>query len=134
MAPVFFSIFSKHSLIFSHSTVNIYVVLSMQKLQERKVAFGKLSYSENDRGKLQKALVMELMSSEESGDDDDTIVIKLLGWRSEVFNTFLEKLDEKSSSFKSKQAKRQTKERVIGEESARTKPAGGDIPTWVIKK
>ena len=24
---------------------------------------------------------MELMSSEESGDDDDTIVVKLLGWR-----------------------------------------------------
>ena len=106
----------------------------MQKLQERKAAFGKLSYSENDRGKLQKALVIELMSSEESGDDDDTIAVKLLGWRSEVFNTFLEKLDEKSSLFKSKQARRQTKERVIGEESARTKPARGDIPTWVFKK
>ena len=133
MAPVFYSIFSKHSLIFSHSTVLYVCVLSMQKLQERKAAFGKLSDSENDRGKLQKALVIELMLSEESGDDDDTIVVKLLGWRSEVFNTFLEKLDEKSSSFKSKQEKRQTKERVVGEESARTKPAGGDIPTWYLK-
>ena len=49
---------------------------SMQKLQERKSAFGKLSYNDKDKAKLSQILVMDMMSSEES--DDDLLQVKPL--------------------------------------------------------
>ena len=93
--------------------------------------FAKRSYHGSDRDKWQKILTADMMSSEES--EDDTIVVKPLRWRSSKVIQFFEALDQQLYAEKSAQAKRQTKKRIIGEASLRTKPRSG-LPSWAFKK
>ena len=65
------------------------------------------------------------MSSEES-DEDDSIIIHPLPWRSEYVNKMFKKIDDYSYARKSSQAKRQLKPRKIGLPSSRAYPMNED--------
>lgn len=104
----------------------------MQKLQERMSVFQKRKYSDVDKKKWLKVLVPEMMSSEDSGDDEKNYV-KPLNWRSPLVKNFFTDLDQEFHASKSAQAKRQTKGREIAsEDSSRPVPTG--IPGWAIVK
>ncbi len=98
----------------------------LQKLQERQSVFSKRTYNGSDKEKWQKVLIAEMMSSEES--EDDKILVKSLPWRSNKVRRFFYALDDQLYSEKSAQAKRQTKERIVGDVSVRTQPISG-VPT-----
>lgn len=68
---------------------------------------GKSSLSQAEKDKWMKAMVMDMMSSEES--EGENIAVKELPWRSERVDDFIRKLDDQAASKKSSQAKRQTK-------------------------
>lgn len=81
--------------------------------------------------KLSKVLLAEVMSSEESGPEEDMFV-KPLPWRSDLVNKFLAKLDERSTERKTAQALRQRKKKIISVHvSSHSAPPG--LPTWVLK-
>lgn len=69
-----------------------------------------------------------MMSSEES--EDDKILVKSLPWRSNKVRRFFH---AQLYCEKSAQAKRQTKERIVGDESVRTQPISG-VPKWAFEK
>ena len=106
----------------------------MQRRAERESEFQRMSYSDNDREKWKKVLVTQLMSSDESADEDDqaVFVVKELSWRSDKVMAFFQKLDGARQSRKTEQASRQTKRRVRkGVMSSRPPPPG--LPTWASK-
>ena len=71
-------------------------------------------------------MVSELISSEES-DENDSIIVRPLPWRAP---DFFKKLDVLIDEDKTSQAKRQRKDRVMSStESSRPIPASG-IPKW----
>ena len=73
------------------------------------------------------------MSSEESGQDEDSpIILRPLPWRANRVDSFLSQLDKRIKEHKSPQARRQTKERVVGSVSRRPQPVGTDIPEWAF--
>ena len=79
----------------------------------------------------------DLMSSEESGQDDledenECIVVKSLSWRSPLVDKFLESLDEKVKKDKSSQSLRQMKRRVIAATSSEQAKPSGHFPKWVF--
>lgn len=78
-----------------------------------------------------KVIVNDCMSSEESGDDEDTYVVHPLPWRSPYVNTMFAKIDAYSDSKKSPQGRRQMKGRKPGTPS--TRPCPTDLPEWAIK-
>ena len=91
--------------------------------------------SDADRDKLAKVLVPEFMSSEDScGSDEDTITIRPLPWRSRKVSDFFTTLSEHAQENKSNQAKRQTKRRIVGDVSDRSKPLDDSIPKWAFAK
>ena len=100
-----------------------------QKLTERRAVFNKCSYAAKDREKWEKILSTEFMSSEES--DEEFIKVRPLPWRSERSVSFLHSLDDKALKEKSPQARRQMKERKVGETSSRILPAT-HFPSWAI--
>ena len=71
----------------------------------------------------------EMMSSEESDDEnDDLITVKPINWRAERVSTFLHRLDSKVETAK---AKRQRKRRIERSEcSLRAKPTA--LPDWAV--
>ena len=73
-----------------------------------------------------------MMSSEESGQEDDSIVVRPLPWRANRVDNFLGQLDKRIKEHKSPQARRQTKERVVGAVSPRPQPVGTDMPEWAF--
>ena len=102
-----------------------------QRRSERESEFHKMSYSDSDREKWRKVLVTQLMSSDESSNEDDQaiFIVKELSWRSDKVTSFFEKLDSVRQSRKTEQASRQTKRRVRkGVMSSRPPPPG--LPTW----
>ena len=73
----------------------------------------------------------DLISSEESDDENDTIVVKPLPWRAPKVADFFKKLDVIIDEEKTSQAKRQRKDRVLSSlESSRPKPVAGGFPKW----
>ena len=106
-----------------------------QKLQERRSVFKKRVYTNNeDKEKWLKVLVPDMISSEESEEDDDGDfnVVKTLPWRAVVVRDFFYDLDEHYYSGKSPQAKRQTKRRALSDEvSSRSLPVD-HFPSWAI--
>ena len=66
-------------------------------------------------------MVNELMSSEESAEDDDGefIVVHPLPWRSKYVSKKFSQIDRYNIQYKSAQAKRQMKPRHLGSDSAR---------------
>ena len=78
-------------------------------------------------------LISDFMSSEESDDEnEDIIIVKPLVWRSERVTQFLQWLDEKCNDVKTTQAKRQRKQRVASSGmSVRPKPVA-NLPGWAF--
>ena len=76
-----------------------------------------------------------LMSSEESCDDGDTIIVHPLPWRSECVTRMFHGIDKYLLEKKSPQAKRQQVHRIEGVLSTRTAPdnSNGHIPGWALK-
>ena len=86
---------------------------------------------EQHRAMWQNALRFDTISSEESGEEgEEVIYVKHIPWRSERFNDFVARLDTQATSKKSAMAKRQSKQRVPGENSTRSPTA--DLPDWVL--
>ncbi len=79
--------------------------------------------TEDTRQKWLKILVNEMMSSEESGDEDK-VVVHPLPWRKDYVNQMFHKIDDYCLARKSVQAKRQMKERSNGVLSTRAAPSG----------
>lgn len=69
-----------------------------------------------------------MISSDES--DGEAIVMKDLPWRSSRVTDFFKSLDEEAARHKSMQAKRQTKQRILGGSSIRSKP--DKVPSWAV--
>ena len=72
-------------------------------------------------------MISDLISSEESGDDEE-IIVRPLRWRSSRVDTLSRSLDAESAKAKSPQAVQQTKVRVLGVYSSRSIPSG--LPGW----
>ena len=110
-----------------------YKILSLQKLQERIAYLGKAKLPDKDKEKWSRVIVSEIMSSEESGDEDDSpIVVRPLPWRASRVDNFLSQLHKQNKKHKSPQARHQMKTRVIGCMSSRPPPVGTDIPEWAF--
>lgn len=77
-------------------------------------------------------MVLSMMSSEESGveDDEEILYIHPLPWRSRKVDAFFAALDQGTKESKSPQALRQMKKRVIGNSSKREIPVGMNFPKW----
>lgn len=101
--------------------------------------FKRRVYEKEDKDKWLKILVPDMMSSEEStedndqddedGNEGDVNYVKILPWRARVVQDFLYDLDGQYSSGKSAQAKRQTKARVSSTELS-TRPVPDGFPSW----
>lgn len=78
-------------------------------------------------------MLNDLMSSEDSGEDD-SIVIHPLPWRAKHVSDMFKKIDQYTLHYKSPQAKRQRKTRKIGSPSCRPKPIEGKCPSWALKQ
>ena len=63
-----------------------------------------------------------LISSDDSGSNDDTNVVRPIPWRSKYVNTMFERIDRYNAAKKFSQACRQMKSRVTGVPSSRTIP------------
>ena len=76
----------------------------------------KMEFSrKEDKVLWEKVMVLDLMSSEESGfDEEDILSVHPLPWRAARVDTMFKKLDDYSKESKSPQALRQTKRRCIG--------------------
>ena len=73
-------------------------------------ALNKARLADKDGEKWEKVFIVDMMSSEESGSEDDSdIVVKPLPWRSSRVSHFFGQMDEYTTAKKSSQAKRQTK-------------------------
>ena len=83
--------------------------------------------------KWSKVLLAEVMSSEESGQEENDMFVKPLAWRSDLVNKFFGELDERSTVQKTLQALRQRKKRVLSVNvSTRGAPPG--LPKWALKE
>ena len=79
-----------------------------------------------------KVLLAEVMSSEESGPEEDDVFVKPLPWRSDIVNKFLAELDEKNTKWKIPQALRQRKKRIVSVHVS-TCGAPPGLPKWALK-
>ena len=107
----------------------------MQKCQERKAVFGKGSFNADlDKEKWRSVLTLDLMSSDESGQEgeQEVIISHPLPWLSANVGQFMRKLDEVALKAKSPRAIRQMKGRLEGSPSQRPRPEEKDLPTWVF--
>ena len=60
----------------------------MQKLLERNYIFDKAELAPKDKEKWRKVLKAELISSEESSQENDDVFVKHIPWRSTLVNNF----------------------------------------------
>lgn len=106
----------------------------MQRLSERQAEFKRLSYSDGDRVKWGKVLTTELVSSDESGFEDEkpVLIVNELTWRSDKVSNFFMKLDKAHEARKTEQANRQTKARVRRGVFSR-RPAPAQLPSWALR-
>ena len=106
----------------------------IQKLQERLSIFEKRVYDKQDEDKWRKVLLLEMVSSEESGsgEDDNANYVKELPWRASIVTEFFYDLDEQYAAAKSSQARRQTKQRLPSTTGS-SRPAPSDVPAWSLQ-
>ena len=110
-------------------------IFVFQKLQERQaVAIPEAILCR--KGQRKKLFCFSFMSSEESDHSDEVIEVRPLSWRSERVASFLHSLDKKANENKSPQAKRQMKQRRMGNFSSRVQPTqdseGQLLPKWLF--
>lgn len=109
-------------------------IFILQKLKERQSTLNKSALVPNDKEKWNKVLTKDFISSEESGEEDDVIVVKPLMWRAEKVTRFFQKLDDLSTSKKTSQAKRQCKARIISNEYSERVQPEDEYPVWSFSK
>ena len=85
--------------------------------------------TEQARKKWLKVMVNEMMSSEESRDEDK-VEVHRLPWRTDYVNKMFHKIDSYPIARKSPQARRQMKETANGLLSTRVTPLG--MPSWSV--
>ena len=91
--------------------------------------------NEKDKEKWKKVVTAEFISSEESGDEDNVIIVKPLLWRAEKVTRFFYKLDDLSSTNKTPQAKRQRKTRIVSTDYSERKQSDNtkdNYPQWAL--
>ena len=92
---------------------------------------------EKQRERWLSAMRMDMMSSEQSGEEGDepVVLVKPLLWRGEQVNKFFKQLDQKIAAERTPQARRQLMRRVVASEpSARTPPVEGNLPPWLFNE
>lgn len=79
-------------------------------------------------------MLLEIMSSDESGTEDgnEVIITHPLPWLTTNVQHFKKTLDEASMKEKSPQAKRMIKSRMTGTVSSRPQPTKDTIPVWIL--
>ena len=92
--------------------------------------------SDEQKEEWRQTLKLELISSDESGIDneesEEVIITKPLPWRSTKLDEFFRRLDDESHQKKSPQARRQMKPRRLGVQSSRPPPDREGLPDWVF--
>ena len=107
---------------------------AQQKRKERESAIQKnTKVSEDSKKKWMLVMKNDFMSSDDSGSDDDTYVVRPIPWRTKYVNTMFDRIDKYNAAKKSSQARRQMKSRVIGAPSSRPIPTG-DVPEWAVNQ
>ena len=114
--------------------VQLIAPISLSETTWTQSTFKKSTLPEKEKEKWNKVLISDFMSSEESDDEsEDIIVVKPLVWRSERVTRFLQRLDEKCKDTKTTQAKRQRKQRVASNDtSVHPKPVVANLPSWAF--
>jgi hypothetical protein len=95
----------------------------------------KTGWDEAKKQKVQSAMDIILMSSEEEGssEDESFFKVKPLPWRSDELNCLIEDLDSKYFRSQSSRSKRQMIKRVKGDiPSTRPKPTVKPGQEWVL--
>lgn len=106
----------------------------LQKLNSRKVTLKKTgAIPSKEKPKFLEAIVPELMSSEDSEDDDGSFVVRPLPWRSSKISEILFALDEKHDRKRSRKSRMMKFQRLEGLPSERPQPIAGTVPNWCIK-
>ena len=117
-----------------------YYFFGLQKLRHRRsVCLASTSLSQEEKERSMKILMLEFMSSEETGSDSgsgsDTTKIFLtrpLQWRSQAANSVMESLDRKIVRRRSERAKEMCRTRRVGQPSSRPMPGSNTSPWAVI--
>lgn len=96
------------------------------------------SLSEAEKEKILKILLLEFMSSEETGSESGSgaemmtrrkiFLSRPLDWRSAEVKTYFESLDRKVDRLRSQRAKEMCRVRRVGPPSSR--PCPPDLPAW----
>lgn len=93
-------------------------------------------FRDGERGleQWQAIMSMDLMSSDESGeeDGDEVLLVHPLPWLSETVVQFKASLDQQIVASKTPQAKRQMKKRLLGCSSNRG--VVDNLPSWALKQ
>ena len=96
------------------------------------------SLTDAQRDAVNKIMLKEFMSSEESGEEvidgerRPILLVKPLPWRAGKVNRIFKQLDHKACKNKSKQSKQQTLPRAVGSISTRPKPVGFSNDFWAF--
>lgn len=78
------------------------------------------------------ALTIDLMSSEESDDESNELVVRPLAWRAEEISNFFQQLDGRHLSRATDSQKRQTAKRRVGEDSLRDNSKVPRRLSWTV--
>ena len=129
-----FSLLCKHTIIWTCALPHV-LILFQQKLEERIATLSKVKFTvPKDREKWEKVLTLEVMSSEDSGmeEDEEILVVRPLPWRSTRVDEMFDELDKKILSGKSPRSRRQMKRRKVGNSSKRPRCTCDSIPKWAF--
>ena len=97
------------------------------------VAKGRFRDGERDLEQWRAIMTLEIMSSDESGEDEEEVlIVHPLPWLSHTVTQFKLSLDQQIASMKTPQAKRQMKKRLVGCPSQRCVP--DSLPSWALKQ
>ena len=108
------------------------VYYALQKLQVRLSTFTKSKIKDCERKKWEKVFIPDMMSSEESDQENDhNMVVRELPFRHERVTSYFHAIDEATYKTRSSQAVRQRKNRVLQGVSSRPIPSG--VPKWSLK-
>ncbi|XP_020895275.1 uncharacterized protein LOC110234251 [Exaiptasia diaphana] len=105
-----------------------------RKLSARKSILNKTSHlDERERKKAMTVMRLDFMSSEHSDDEENTLIVSKLPWRSEEVDSLFEALDEKHSRSLSRKSRRMALTRYeANDPSKRAVP--DRFPTFAVKK
>ncbi len=95
---------------------------------------GDFEAGERDASQWMSIMKLEIMSSDESGmdDEEEVIIVHALPSLSEAVKDLKSLLDQRIVAAKTPQAKRQMKRRMTGISSSRS--PSEDLPTWALNK